>query len=339
MQLATGFWAAKTLACAVQINLFDRLSGREIGRHEVAKELRIEDRPAIALLTACTALGLLDKKGDLYRNSVLSEEFLVRGKPYYFGGVVRYCDERLYESWHQLTKAVRTNQPVTWNPQVQDSLFAAEDSQMTALFWEAMHSMSSSTAHALLDVYDFSPHQRVLDVGGGSGAYLLELCGRHRHLSGTLYDLPHVCELADKRLHESGMDSAIKTVRGDFQTDAALPSGHDLILLSMILHDWDAQQNRALLRKCFEALPDGGVVMVSELLINPERTGPVGAALMGVNMLVETQGGRNYTENEYLGWLRDAGFTEADIIRFESSAANGVVIGRKNLQPENRRGQ
>jgi SAM-dependent methyltransferase len=331
MELTSGFWAFKTLASSVELGLFTRLAdGREVSLTEISSEMGLEARPTRMLLAACASLGLLEKEGGTYRNSALSEGYLVEGRPYYFGDAVRYCDEREYVPWHRLSEALRGNRPITWDPDSQGTPFAVSDPVMTRLFWKAMNSVSRATARVLASRYDFGAHRSVLDVGGGSGAYLIELCQQHPHLCGTLYDLPHVCQMARERISAVGLDKAVGTVAGDFLQDAALPYGHDLILLSMILHDWSEETNRALLKKCHDALPAGGIVLISELLLNPERTGPPAAALMGLNMLVECEGGENYSEDEYVAWLQDAGFTDTQIIRFDAAGANGAVIGRRS---------
>ena len=96
----------------------------------------------------------------------------------------------------------------------------------------------------------------------------------------------------------------------------------------MILHDWDEAKDRALLRRSYEALPSGGAVVISELLVNDDKTGPAPAALMSLNMLIETEG-RNYTPAEYAEWMKDAGFHEVETVWFDAPGANGAVIGRK----------
>ncbi|TCC32659.1 methyltransferase, partial [Kribbella capetownensis] len=108
-----------------------------------------------------------------------------------------------------------------------------------------------------------------------------------------------------------------------------LPAGHDVVLLSMIMHDWTPEQDLAILRKCFAALPSGGRIVISELLVNDEKTGPPAAALMSLNMLVETAGGRNYTAAEYEHWLHATGFVDVQTLSFEAPGANGAVIARK----------
>lgn len=329
MQLATGSWAFKTLAAAHELDLFTRLS--ETGgttSAELAEKLGIDQRPAEMLLTGCAALGLLKKEDAAYVDSALAEEYLVRGKPYYFGGWVEMLDKRLYPGWGKLTEAIRTNRPTTWDPDRQKSLFEGEDPDMLAVFWEAMHSVSTVTARSLGAAVDLSAFSRLLDVGGGSGAYDIELCRLYRNLSATVYDLPFVTDIAARKVKDAGLTERIYTFGGDFFAEPALPPGHDVILLSMIMHDWNEEHDRAILNKCWEALPSGGVVIISELLVNDEKTGPPPAALMSLNMLIESEG-RTYTPSEYSLWLRDLGFRDIRTVWFEAAGANGAVIGRK----------
>jgi predicted O-methyltransferase YrrM len=207
-------------------------------------------------------------------------------------------------------------------------LFDGVDPELLGVFWQAMHSLSTFTARALGQAVDFTGFKRLLDVGGGSGAFDIELCRQYPHLRATVYDLAHVAEIAARNAAEAGLSDRVGTVAGDFFGAPALPNGHDVILLSMILHDWNEEKNLEILRKCFAALPSGGSLIVSELLVNDEKTGPVPAALMSLNMLIETEG-RNYTSAEYAGWMTGVGFSDIRTVWFESAGANGVVIGRK----------
>src|SRR5262249_34589605 len=326
MQLSTGFWAFKTLAVAHELDVFTQLSGNASTTSvELAQTLAIEERPAEMLLTGCAALGLLMQQDSRYYNTQLAEEFLVRGKPYYFGGLIQMFDKRLYTGWGKLLEAIHTNRPTTWDPDTQGSLFDGEDPAMLSLFWEAMHSLSTFTARALGESLDFSPFSRLLDLGGGSGAFDIELCRRYPHLHATIFELPVAAAIASEKVRQAGLTDRVQTVIGDFFADAALPSDHDVILLSMILHDWSEANDRALLRRCYDALPAGGTLIICELLVNDEKSGPVPAALMSLNMLIETEG-RNYTSAEYRTWLADTGFCDIQTVWFDAAGANGVVV-------------
>src|SRR5262249_55287496 len=285
MQLSTGFWAFKTLAVAHELDVFTQLSGNASTTSvELAQTLAIEERPAEMLLTGCAALGLLKQQDGPYYNTQLAEDFLVRGRSYYFGGLVQMFDKRLYTGWGKLLEAVHTNRPTTWDPDTQASLFDGEDPAMLSLFWEAMHSLSTFTARTLGEALDFSPFGHLLDLGGGSGAFDIELCHRYPHLRATIFDLAVAVETASVKVHQAGLTNRVQTVIGDFFTDATLPPDHDVILLSMILHDWSEAKDRELLRKCYDALPAGGTLIICELLVNDEKSGPAPAALMSLNM-------------------------------------------------------
>jgi SAM-dependent methyltransferase len=326
MELTTGFWSFKSFAAAVELKLFTLLSGLGTATaDELAEALDLPDRPTDLLLAACSSQGLLEKTGDRYRNTPISEKFLVIGLPYYFGDFVRFCDEREYLPWHKLVQALRTDRPTTWDSDTQDSQFVAEDPVMTALFWDAMYSISAFTGRALGDAYDFRPHHRLLDVGGGSAVFPIALCRQYPHLRASVFDLPHVCEIAKGNISDAGLEHVLDATAGDFLDDKPLPGGYDVILLSMILHDWDEETNRRLLRKCHDALPPGGAIVVCELVLNAERTGPRSAALMGMNMLVSTEGGKNYSETEYTTWLTEAGFDQPRVVPLAAAGANAAI--------------
>jgi hypothetical protein len=329
MELSIGFWSFKALATAYELELFARLAGTG-GRtiEEVAELLGIDQRPAELLVTACASVGLLQRRDGRYANSALAEEFLVPGKADHFGGWVQMLDRRLYPAWGRLTEAVRANRPTSWNPDEQAHLFDGEDPLLLALFWEAMHSLSTLTARELGAHLDLSASTALLDLGGGSGAYDLELCRRYPNLRATVFDLAPVCAIATSKIAAAGFGDRIAVAPGDFLTDPELPAGHDVVLLSMILHDWTPEQDLAILGKCFAALPSGGRIVISELLVNDDKTGPPAAALMSLNMLVETVG-RNYTAAEYGTWLHTTGFVDIQTVSFEAPGANGAVLARK----------
>jgi predicted O-methyltransferase YrrM len=330
MEIISGPWAFKTLAVADEMELFDRAArSGGLTPATLAADARIAARPAEMLLTGCAALGLLEKRRGRYHNTPLADCYLRHGQPYSFSGMIAMADKRLYPAWGRLSDAVRHNAPTSWDPKVQQNLFEGADPVMLAHFWEAMHSISSSTGAALARAVDFRKFTRVLDVGGGSGAIDIELCKRHRHLRSTVYDLPHVVEIAAKKIAAAGLSERIAVTGGDFFRDRAYPTGHDAIVLSLIMHDWSEADDRRILERCFAALPRGGAVIIAELLVNDEKTGPPPGALMSLNMLVETEGGRNYTGAEYTGWLKDIGFRRMRTVRFKAPGADGAVIGFK----------
>jgi hypothetical protein len=329
MELTSGVYAFKCLALADQLNLFTDLSGG--GRTTVedfAGKHGVRERPAELLLTACTALGLLERSADgRYRNSPISEEYLVEGRPYYFGGWIKVVDRHEYPAYLRLEKSLRGDHPTTWDVEKQESLFAPDDPVVRDLFWGGMYSLSSYTAVQLAKVFDFGSVRRLLDVGGGGAAYDIELCRLNSHLRATVFDLLFVCDLTRERVEAAGLSDRIEFVSGDFFADA-LPGGHDVVVLSNILHDWDEKDVRRILAVCAEALDSGGYLLVCESFVADDKNGPPLAALMSLNMLVETWG-RNYTAAEYSAWMRDAGLVTEGVRPLDGPGANGVLVARK----------
>lgn len=276
------------------------------------------------LLTAALRSGYWTKTDGRYRNTPLSEAYLVRGKPYYFGGFVQMADKRLYAGWGRLAEALRANRPTTWDPAMQSSMFDSEDPTVLALFWEAMHSLSTMTARELGEAVDLglfppaSGHRRRI--------------GRVRHRA-----LQAVRGAARDRVRSAacGRDRRGKNRRGRLtgRIDTVGGNFFDSFRGSRRTSPVDdharlGRGEEPLLRRSFQALPSGGAVVISELLVNDEKTGPAPAALMSLNMLIETEG-RNYTPPEYSEWLDEAGFRQVETIWFDAPAANGAVIGRK----------
>lgn len=327
MQITIGFWASKALAAAVDLDLFTKLSGRSVDTQELSKVLEIHPRPAEMLLSACAALGLLERRAGRYWNAPLAEEFLVRGKPRYFGGYINMLHQRLYLPWNRLTEAIKTNRALTWgdHPGLFEALSSNPEEQR--VFTESMHCISAQSGMAVAEAFDFSPHRQLLDVGGGSGAYCIEAARRYEHLRAVVFDIPAALEIAQEKIIQAKLSDRVKTHSGDFFREE-LPKGSDVLLLSMILHDWPPEKNRVILRKCFKALPPGGVVIVSELMMDDDKTGPVPAALMSLTMLIETEG-RNYTWAEYTEWLEETGFKRIQRVPLNSPGANGILVGHK----------
>lgn len=327
MELSSGVFAAKTLAVAVEMDLFGLLADvGSVTAGEFASKRGLDLRPAEMLLVGCTSLGLLTKEGPRFSNSPLSARYLVPGERYYFGDYIRYLDRRAYDGWMKLSEALRQNGPTTWDPSTRQSMFAPDNPVMTELFWRGMHSLAIYTARALAETYDFSRARRILDVGGGGAAYTIELCRKYPALSATVFDLPFVCEQTVERITEAGLSDRITCVPGDFFSDD-LPGGHDVALLSSVLHDWSEGENLAILRRVRDALPSGGTIMISELLLDDDKSGPPPAALFSLLMLVETENGRNYTSMEYEAWLRKVGCVDVVRMSVPGMSSNGVVVG------------
>ena len=177
---------------------------------------------------------------------------------------------------------------------------------MARAFTRAMHSISVGPALAWPDAIDLSGCQRMLDVGGGSGAHAIGAVTRWPQLRAVVFDIPPVCEVAEEFIAKQSLQNRIETHPGDMFQDA-FPEA-ELHFFSNIYHDWSREKGIFLTRKSFESLPPGGRIVVHEMLFGEDKTGPFATAAFNVNMLVWSVDGEQYSGRELSGMLADAGF-------------------------------
>ncbi|HVX03445.1 MAG TPA: methyltransferase [Nitrososphaera sp.] len=318
-QMLTGFFVSRALMAAVELNLFTKLSGgKQVNAQELQEMLGMERRPVEVFATTLASLGLLQKKEDKFSSSPLADAFLSRKSPAYMGGIIEMFDKRLYNSWSLLTWSLANNKPVdAINGGGAESLFddAKKNESMEAIkkFTHAMHALSVGPAMALARAFDFTKCKRMLDVGGGSGVYALQVAKEYPQMQATVADLAPVCEVADEYISRYGLAGRVRTHAIDFFKDD-LPKEYDVVFLSNVIHDYDEDKCIALLKKAYASISDerGGAVIISEWMLNDDKTGPVPSALMGLNMMIETNGGRNYSFAEVSSMLAKAGFKKME---------------------------
>jgi precorrin-6B methylase 2 len=198
-----------------------------------------------------------------------------------------------------------------------------------AAFIGAMDDVNKSVADAV--VGDLMPiaFTHVLDVGGASGTWALAWLRAHPDARATVFDLPHVREMAERRIESNGMSERIRFVAGDFDVDP-LPGGADLAWISAIVHQNSAEENHRLLKNVHEHLEPGGRVLIRDVVMDESRTSPVYGALFAVNMLTGTAGGDTFTLGELRTMLEGAGFEQVELRRADEgmSAVVGGVKAR-----------
>src|SRR5262249_24440911 len=198
-----------------------------------------------------------------------------------------------------------------------DSLFHA-DAVGTELLLRGLHADALRLAPVLAARLDLGQRRRMLDLGGGTGAYAITFCQAHPRLSAVVFDLPGPLTLAYELVSAAGLTDRIGLVVGDFRT-AALPRGFDLALLSNILHGQSAETNQQILTAVYAALEPGGELILRDVLMDEDRTTPMFGALFTVNLVLHSPAGRCYTYNEVKSWLMAAGFHDLEVL--ETNAA------------------
>jgi len=224
-------------------------------------------------------------------------------------------------NWAQLASVVKHGRPAECMASVRGQ---AADQQA---FIEAMHRVSAPNAESVVQAVQSLPFQHVLDLGGASGTWTIALLRSHPSAQATLFDLPHVIPLAERRLLAANLGARVRLVPGNFMTDS-LPSGPDFAWVSAIVHQNSRAQNQVLFTKVFGALQPGGRIAIRDILMDQTRTQPVAGALFAINMLVATEGGGTFTFGDLREDLGKAGFVRATVLLLDEGM-NSVVVAEK----------
>jgi len=317
MELASGFMRSRAFLTACELDLFTVVGGRERTSAEVAADLRTDGRATDRLMNALCTVGVLEKSGERFRNAAATRRFLVRDAPEYMGGLMHWV--HLWESWSTLTAAVRRGAAVT-EPSVND-----RGEEWLRSFIAAMHWRACQHGPGVVGALDLTGVSRVLDVGGGSGAYAMAFVRAKQALSATVFDLPNVLPLTAQYVRRAGLQDRVALVAGDYETDD-LGRGFDLVFLSAIIHSNSPQGNRALLRKGVAALTPAGRLVVQDFVVDEDRVGPPFGVLFALNMLVGTRAGDTYTESEVRRWMEEAGLE--GVARLDTAFGTSLFVGR-----------
>ena len=317
MDIAVAFQRSRVLLTAFELDLFTVLNEESRTASEVAQALETDPRATDRLMNALVALGLLEKREGRFRNTPSAAAHLVKGKPAYMGGLGH--TNHLWHTWGNLTDAVREG--------VAPGLDAINDRGARWLkpFIAAMHYRARQQAPELVGMLDLDGVHRVLDVGGGSGAFSFGFARAGRGINAVIYDLPNVVPMTRAYIQEEGLSASVETATGNYLRDP-LPTGFQMVFMSAVIHSNSPEENQLLFRKAAGALDPGGQLVVSDYIMSEDRTQPAMGAFFSLNMLVGTQSGDTFTESEVRGWMADAGFRH--VLRKDTSFGPSLLVGR-----------
>jgi O-methyltransferase/methyltransferase family protein len=324
MQLALGFWSSKALLSAVEIGLFTALAQEPADAPTLCQKLALHPRGARDFFDALVALGMLERRDGRYSNTAATQRYLVRGNPDYIGGIIEMSNARLYGFWGSLTEALRTGMPQNESKQGGDlfgKLYADPDG--LAIFLKGMTGVSRPIARQLAARIDWKRYGSVIDIGTAEGTVPVTIAQAHPHVSGGGFDLPPVRPVFERNVRAQGLERRLRFHPGDFFKDR-LPAA-DVLVMGHILHDWDLAAKRQLLAKAYAALPQGGVLIVYDMMIDDDRRTNATGLLMSLNMLIETRGGFDYTGADCAGWMQEAGFAQVRVEVLEGPYAMAVA--------------
>jgi len=310
-----GFMPSRCLLTALELDLFTAI-GDGANAEQIAARVHANARAVSMLLNALVALGLLAKTGDAYGNTPDAARFFVQGsKDNQRNGLLHTAN--IWHRWSTLTEAVRqgTRVPISGDT----------NPEWTNNFIAGMQRNAKDRALLVVKALGTTGVRRILDLGGGSGAYSIAFAKASAEVRCEILDLPEVVPLTAEYLRAAGVSAQVALRPGDMLRDD-FGSGYDLVMLNAICHMFSEEQNRHIFRRAAQALAPHGRLVVQDFLLDPDKCGPQHAALFSLNMLVGTEAGATYSEPEYAAWMKAAGF--AEVHRIELPGPSDLIVGR-----------
>jgi ubiquinone/menaquinone biosynthesis C-methylase UbiE len=317
-ELANAFRESRVLLSAVELKVFTVLDKHMMTSSEVSEKIHADEKATNRLMNALCGMGLLKKVKGKFYNSDLSSKYLIEGKPEFMGNL--YHTNNLWNSWSHLTDSVIKGSSSKGDQNKEEKVDWVE------AFISAMHYRGVHQGKILAMMIDLTNVKKMLDVGGGSAAFSIEIVKRNPSIKAVVLDLPHVIPLTKEYVDEAGLSDNFDFIAGNYLTND-IEGNYDLILLSAIVHINSYEQNKMLIKKCADALNKNGMIVINDFVMNEDRTQPYHGALFSINMLVGTEYGDTYTENEMREWFESAGISMVE--RKNTSFGSDLMIGIK----------
>ncbi|AKX94522.1 multifunctional cyclase-dehydratase-3-O-methyl transferase TcmN [Moorella thermoacetica] len=321
--LATGYWFSEVLFTAVEAGLFTLLAGGGMSAAEIAEALGFSIHGTERFLGALCALGLIGRDGDVFFNTRLSETYLVRGREHYQGDSILWR-KHLASSWRGLKECLEAGGRVSYPPPGESRECMG---QRVGRYIRAMDNVARYKVQEILPIFEgVFDTGRVLDVGSGSGAVAAGFLEQYPGLAATLVDIPEVLELAKMLMEERGLGGRVTCHPANILEPGALPQGpFDLVILSNILHIYTEKEGALLLSRAAGCLGAAGFLLVHDFF--PEHR-PEKAALMDLNMLINTYNGKVLSSRWVRERLEARGLCSTELVLLRSDTA--LVIAARD---------
>jgi ubiquinone/menaquinone biosynthesis C-methylase UbiE len=315
-EFASSFQKSRILLSSFELDIFTHIDESGSSCNKISEKLNLDLHGCERILNALASLGFLKKQNNLFFNTEDSLTFLSKKSPEYLGGLMH--SNHLWNTWSNLTQVIRTGKsahPEEINERGDDWIFP---------FINAMHDRAKKAAPQQLANIELSEVKSVLDIGGGSGAFSMEFVSKKPGIEATVFDLPNVVPVTKQFIEKEGFTGKIKIWSGDYTIDE-LPEGFDLVFLSAIIHSNSLSINQLLINKCYRSLNKNGKIIIQDWIMNDDRTQPLAGAVFAINMLVGTESGDCFTEQEVTHMLVTAGFKNITRNQFETGSSQMIA--------------
>lgn len=321
LKLSGDYWSTCVLHAAVELDLFTRIGDARLTRQTLAQQVNAPVDAVARLLDAVTALGLLNKDRSGYANTQISRTFLCLDSERYIGYIIRH-HHYLMASWARLPAAVLSGEPIRLPVRAD----AAEEREA---FLMGMFNLASQVAPQLVPLVDLSGCRSLLDLGGGPGTYAIHFCRHYPRLTATVMDLPTTQPFAEKTIRKMGLADRVSFLGGDY-LEGEIAGTYDAVWMSHILHGESDQDCRRIIDKAARCLNPDGVLIIHEFILEDTLDSPLFPALFSLNMLLNTDSGRAYSQEQLTDMLQRAGFSDIQRLGFKGPNDSGLIRGVKS---------
>ena len=320
LEISGFFWKTAVLHAAVKLDLFTVIGDAQFSAAEMVEKLNGSKKGVQRLLNALVAMELLSQTDGKFANTPAGQSLLSKDSAEYIGHMIMH-HHHLVESWFKLDQAVQSGKPVRTR-----SSFSQEEWRESFLM--GMFNLAMGLAPQLVPLIDLSSRKRLLDLGGGPGTYAIHFCRRNPNLFAEVYDLPTTRPFAEKTIKQFDLSDRIKFVDGNYLEDP-IKGQFDVAWLSHILHGEGPEDCRRIIQKTVDALTSQGTIIIHEFILNNSLDGPLFPALFSLNMLLGTDSGQSYSEQQLSDMLTAAGIINIRRIPVETPNDSGLLIGEK----------
>ncbi|XP_061898360.1 acetylserotonin O-methyltransferase 2 isoform X3 [Entelurus aequoreus] len=320
LEYLNGYRVSKVIFAACELGVFELLmrSPGAMSALQVAEALDASADGMERLLDALAGMEILQvETADgtaLYNSTDVANTYLARGGAKSLHDMVAYHSQTIYPLWNNMADAVREGKNQNQKTfgilpgEVFEAIYRSEEEMVK--FMGLMNSSWNLDGQDVVTAFNLSCFQKIVDLGGCTGALARELARAYPSSSVTVFELPRVVEMARKHFPQENDTFAFHS--GDFFHGDVPPA--DLYVLARILHDWSEEKCLTLLKKLYRACKPGGGVLLVEAMLLENRRGPIMAQLFSLNMLVQTDG-REHPPSQYTKILNQSGFAHVQVCR------------------------
>jgi ubiquinone/menaquinone biosynthesis C-methylase UbiE len=291
---------SSVLFAAHELGVLNKISEKSINISSLVNDLGLSKKGLERLLSALCALGIIKKENNTYSISSVYKNYLDPRSSDFLGGLIDH-EIHLHKRWAQLSESVKSGLPVKKTNE------PAEPAD-TQRFIKAMANIGQRTAPILLEQINFNGNEHLLDLGGGPGKYIEKFCAKYPHMQVTIFDQPETIKAAKSLLSRNKNLKNIRFISGNFLEDD-FGDNYDVIFSSNVIHIFGSEDVQFIFNKCYTALKMGGRLLIKDFFLNNDTTGPEFTTLFSLHMLLSSEGGKCYTEEEMISLMKNSHFS------------------------------